>query len=149
MNHNGDTSVDNRKCKLESSLWWERQTPAKPLMQYKLHVKRGASLMRRGHVKLARAASSHHPARSKVHKLKQQKHHRPQTIVFYSCNRSMHRRGSDTTDGVRCIENKKFPTAKRIKPTDLIYGTPKIQSTRSKQRDGDETNPRRFQSLRD
>ena len=39
-------------------------------MQYKLHVKRGASLMRHGHVKLARAASSHHPARCKVHQLK-------------------------------------------------------------------------------
>ena len=34
------------------------------------------------------------------------------TIVFYSCNQSMHRPGSDTTDGIRSIENKKFPTAR-------------------------------------
>jgi hypothetical protein len=32
---------------------------------------------------------------------------------------------------------------------DLIYRKAKIESTRSEQRDGDETNPQRFQSLRD
>ena len=30
------------------------------------------------------------------------------TIVFYSCNRSIYRHGSDTTVGVRSMENKKF-----------------------------------------
>src|SRR4051812_26833942 len=30
------------------------------------------------------------------------------TIVFYSCNRSTYRPGSDTTVGVRSTENKKF-----------------------------------------
>ena len=30
------------------------------------------------------------------------------TIVFYSCNRSTYRHGSDTTVGVRSMENKKF-----------------------------------------
>ena len=30
------------------------------------------------------------------------------TIVFYSCNRSTYRHGSDTTVGVRSTENKKF-----------------------------------------
>src|SRR4051812_27871211 len=29
-------------------------------------------------------------------------------IVFYSCNNSMHRHSSDTTVGVRSMENKKF-----------------------------------------
>ena len=44
--------------------------PAKPLVQSKLHVKRGAGLIVRGRVKLAQAASSHHPARCKVHESK-------------------------------------------------------------------------------
>ena len=44
--------------------------PAKPLVQNQLHVKRGAGLIVRGRVKLARAASSHHPARCKVHESK-------------------------------------------------------------------------------
>ena len=30
------------------------------------------------------------------------------TIVFYSCNRSTYRHGSDTTVGVRSMENKKI-----------------------------------------
>ena len=30
------------------------------------------------------------------------------TIVFYSCNRSTYRHGSDTTIGVRSMENKKI-----------------------------------------
>src|SRR4051812_9251411 len=30
------------------------------------------------------------------------------TIVFYSCNRSTYRHDSDTTVGVRIMENKKF-----------------------------------------
>ena len=30
------------------------------------------------------------------------------TIVFYSCNRSTYRHSSDTTVGVRSMENKKF-----------------------------------------
>ena len=34
------------------------------------------------------------------------------TIVFYLCNQSMHRHGSDTTEGIRSIENKKIPTAR-------------------------------------
>ena len=34
------------------------------------------------------------------------------TIVFYSCNQSMHRHGSGTTDEIRSIENKKIPTAR-------------------------------------
>ena len=69
--------------------------------------------MRRGHVKLARAASSHHPARCKVHITKDNKSiNAHKSIVFYSCNRSMHRHGSDTTVGIRSIENKKIPTAR-------------------------------------
>jgi hypothetical protein len=67
----------------------------------------------RGHVKLARAASSHHPARCKVHITRDNKSiNAHKTIVFYSCNQSMHRHGSDTTVGIRSIENKKFPTAR-------------------------------------
>src|SRR4051812_25630496 len=62
----------------------------------------------RCHVRLARAASSQHPARCKVHK-KQSiiKASTPtMTIVFYSCNRSTYRHGSDTTVGVRSMEKK-------------------------------------------
>ena len=64
----------------------------------------------RCHVRLARAASSHHPARCKVHK-KQLIIKAPppiMTIVFYSCNRSTYRHGSDTTVGVRSMEKKYF-----------------------------------------
>src|SRR3954463_955085 len=64
----------------------------------------------RCHVRLARAASSHHTARCKVHK-KQFIIKAPppiMTIVFYSCNRSTYRHGSDTTVGVRSMENKNF-----------------------------------------
>ena len=63
----------------------------------------------RCHVRLARAAS-HHAARCKVHK-KQLIIKAPPpiiTIVFYSCNRSTYRHVSDTTVGVRSMENKKF-----------------------------------------
>src|SRR4051812_1196223 len=64
----------------------------------------------RCHVRLARAALSHHPARCKVHKKQSTtKTSTPtMTIVFYSCNRSTYRHGSDTTVGVRSMENKKF-----------------------------------------
>ena len=37
--------------------------------------------------------------------------------VLYSCNTSTHRRGSDTTVGIRSMENKKFPTQQRINPS--------------------------------
>ena len=54
----------------------------------------------RGHVRLARAASSHHPARCKIQKEKDNKSiNAHKTIVFYLCNRSTHRDGSDTTVG--------------------------------------------------
>src|SRR3954471_9442782 len=61
-------------------------------------------------VRLARAASSHHPARCKVHKKQSTtKASTPtMTIVFYSCNRSTYRHGSDTIVGFRSMENKKF-----------------------------------------
>src|SRR3954469_6800122 len=64
----------------------------------------------RCHVRLDRAASSHHPARCKVHKKQSTtKESTPtMTIVFYSCNISTYRHGSDTTVGVRSMENKKF-----------------------------------------
>src|SRR4051812_30238840 len=64
----------------------------------------------RCHVRLARAGSSHHPARCKVHKKQSTtKTSMPtMTIVFYSCNRSTYRHGSNTTIGVRSMENKKF-----------------------------------------
>src|SRR4051812_9440674 len=64
----------------------------------------------RCHVRLAWAASSQHPARCKVHK-KQSiiKASTPtMTIVFYSCNRSTYRHGSDTTVGVRSMEKQNF-----------------------------------------
>ena len=64
----------------------------------------------RCHVRLARAASSHHTARCKVHK-KQLIIKAPpptMTIVFYSCNRSTYRHGSNTTVGVHSMENKKI-----------------------------------------
>src|SRR3954469_21252001 len=62
------------------------------------------------HVRLASAASSHHPARCKVHKKQSTtKTSTPiMTIVFYSCNRSTYRHGSDTTVGVRSMENENF-----------------------------------------
>src|SRR3954467_2521412 len=61
-------------------------------------------------VEQARAASSHHPARCKVHKKQSTtKTSTPiMTIMFYSCNRSTYRHGSDTTVGVRSMENKNF-----------------------------------------
>src|SRR4051794_38514595 len=61
------------------------------------------------HVRLARVASSHHPARCKVHKKQSTtKASTPtMTIVLYLCNRSTYRHGSDTTVGVRSMENKK------------------------------------------
>src|SRR3954469_4603108 len=64
----------------------------------------------RCHVRLARAASSHHTARCKVHKRQLIIKAPPpiMTIVFYSCNRSTYRYGSDTTVGVRSMENKKI-----------------------------------------
>src|SRR3954468_19591365 len=64
----------------------------------------------RCHVRLARAASSHHPARCKVHKKQSTtKTSTPtMTIVFYSCNRSTYRHGSGTTVGVCSMENKKI-----------------------------------------
>src|SRR3954462_7385316 len=51
----------------------------------------------RCHVRLARAASSHHTARCKVHKKQFIIKTPPPTmnIVFYSCNRSTYRHGSD------------------------------------------------------
>ena len=51
------------------------------------------------------------------------------TIVFYSCNQSMHRHGSDTTDGIRSIENKKFPTARtNNKPrSNLVDGSNEVK----------------------
>src|SRR4051812_6641073 len=64
----------------------------------------------RCHVRLGRAASSHHPARCKVHKKQSKtKASTPtMTIVFCSCNRSTYRHDSDTTVGVHSMENKKF-----------------------------------------
>src|SRR3954462_2507174 len=64
----------------------------------------------RCHVRLARAASSHHPAGCKVHKKKSTtKASTPtMTIVFYLCNRFTNRPGSDPTVGFRSMENKKF-----------------------------------------
>ena len=64
----------------------------------------------RCHVRLARVASSHHPARCKVHKKQSTtKASTPtMTIVFYSCNRSTYRHGSNTTIGFRSMENKKI-----------------------------------------
>src|SRR3954467_14977682 len=64
----------------------------------------------RCHVRLAQAASSHHPTRCKVYKKQSTtKASTPiMTIVFYSCNRSTYRHGSDTTVGVHSMENKKF-----------------------------------------
>src|SRR4051812_29543497 len=75
----------------------------------------------RCHVRLARAASSHHTARCKVHK-KQLIIKAPpptMTIVFYSCNGSTYRHGSDTTVGVRSMENKKKSTACKQTSQDL------------------------------
>src|SRR3954463_115379 len=62
------------------------------------------------HVRLARAASSHHPIICKVHKNQSTTRASTptMTIVFYSCNRSIYRHGSDTTIGVRSMENKKI-----------------------------------------
>src|SRR3954464_2839830 len=64
----------------------------------------------RCHVRLARAASSQHTARCKVHKKQSTtKASMPtMTIVFYSCNKSTYRHGSDTTVGVCSMENKKI-----------------------------------------
>src|SRR3954462_9307883 len=75
----------------------------------------------RCHVRLARAASSHHPARCKVHK----KQSKPKasmpimTIMFYSCNRSTYRHGSDTTVGVHSMENKKIYPMHTNKPRSI------------------------------
>src|SRR3954468_17304860 len=62
----------------------------------------------RCHIRLARAASSHHPTRCKVHKKQSTtKASMPtMTIVLYSCNRSTYRHICDTTEGGRSIENK-------------------------------------------
>src|SRR3954465_12236988 len=64
----------------------------------------------RCHVRLARAASSHHPARCKVRKKQSTTKASTPTmiIVFYSCNRSTYRYGYDTTVGVHSMENKKI-----------------------------------------
>src|SRR4051812_18938273 len=64
----------------------------------------------RWHVRLDRTASSHHPARCKVHKKQSTTKASTPTIiiVFYSCNRSTYRHDSDTTVGVRSMENKKI-----------------------------------------
>src|SRR5664279_2519976 len=40
---------------------------------------------------------------------------RPQLIVFYSYKASTHRSGSDTTEGIHNIENKKNPMSMRTK----------------------------------
>src|SRR3954471_16997609 len=77
----------------------------------------------RCHVRLVRAASSHHPARCKVHKKKSTtKASTPMmTIVFYSCNRSTYRHSSDTTVGVRSMENKIFYHMNTNKPRSIYY----------------------------
>src|SRR3954465_4942220 len=71
----------------------------------------------RCHVRLARAASSHHPSRCKVHKKQSTtKTLTPtMTIVFYSCNKSTYRHGTDTTIGV-CSMEKKFYCMNTKKP---------------------------------
>ena len=84
----------------------------------------------RGHVRLARAASSHHTARCKVPITRDNKSiNAHKTIVFYSCNQSMHRHGSDTTVGIRSIENKKIPTARtNNKPrSNLVDGSNEVK----------------------
>src|SRR4051812_18138505 len=81
----------------------------------------------RCHVSLDRAASYHHPARCKVHKKQSTtKASTPtMTIMFYSCNRSTYRHGSDTTVGVRSMENKNFLPHEHTNQ-DLIYDQAKI-----------------------
>ena len=84
----------------------------------------------RGHVKLARTASSHHPARCKVHITRDNKSiNAHKTIMFYSCNQSIHRHGSDTTVGIRSIENKKIPTATTNKKprSNLVNGSNEVK----------------------
>src|SRR3954462_8233543 len=78
----------------------------------------------RCHVRLTRAASSHHTARCKLHKKQLIIKAPPPTItvVFYSCNRSTYRHGSDTTVGVRTMENKKIlPRAHKQAKIYLLY----------------------------
>jgi hypothetical protein len=55
---------------------------------------------------------SHYTATSRSNRKEslQQKHQRPQKFAFYSCKTSTHRSRSDTTEGFRSIENKKFAT---------------------------------------
>ena len=81
----------------------------------------------RWHVRLARAASSHHPARCKVHtKQSTTKASTPTiTIMSYSCNRSTHTNGSDTTIGFVACKTKKF-YRKNTQNQDLICGQAKI-----------------------
>src|SRR3954465_8587320 len=64
----------------------------------------------RCHVRLARAASSHHPARCKVPTKKLIIKAPPpiMTIMFYSCNRSTYRHDADTTIGVRSMVNQNY-----------------------------------------
>ena len=83
----------------------------------------------RGHVKLARVASSHHPARCKVHELKTTKASTPTNHCVLLVQPSMHRHGSDTTVGIRSIENKKIPTARtNNKPrSNLVDGSNEVK----------------------
>src|SRR3954466_2985438 len=76
----------------------------------------------RCHVRLAQAASSHHPARCKVHKKQSTTKASTPTIsiVFYSCKISTHSHGSNTTVGVRSMENKKIQLHEHTSQ-DLIY----------------------------
>ena len=70
----------------------------------------------RYHVRLARAASSHQTARlQSTLTNNEESKNAHKTIVFYSCNRSMHRHGSDTTDGVVAWKTKKNPTVNMAK----------------------------------
>jgi hypothetical protein len=54
-------------------------------------------------------------------------------VTFYSCKTSTHRPGSDTTEGFRSIENKKFPTkTNRNKPrSDLRDAKQRAREIRS------------------
>ena len=104
----------------------------------------------RGHVKLARAASSHHPARCKVHESKKI------TKASTPTNPLCSTRATDLCINLALIPLKgslhgkqNNSTVNMNKNQDLIEEEARSNLPRSKQREDCETNPRRFQSLRD
>ena len=112
MNHNVDTSVINWNCKLNLNYGERDRHPQSHLCNTScMSSVEQVSWTRSCKVSPGRFIPPSRKMQSTLTK-DNKSINAHKTIVFYSCNQSMHRHGSDTTVGIRSIENKKFPTAR-------------------------------------